>query len=120
MLARFCDSDRTTADGEADPLNPPYFRISRELMENFIHTFRLEYISDDENSRMSTEFKEHVEGVLAPLKTTLANAATRLSEHHASSMEQHENLIKDAHDHFTEASEKFKAALNQQVHVMLK
>jgi hypothetical protein len=35
-------------------------------------------------------------------------------------MEQHEKLIKDAHDHLTEASEQLKAALEQQVHVMLK
>jgi hypothetical protein len=96
----------------AEPLN------SRELMGRVIHTLRLEYISDDENSRMSAEFKEHVKGVLAPLETTLANSATRLEEHHTSSMEQHERLIKDAHDRLTEASENFKAALTQQVHVM--
>jgi hypothetical protein len=89
-------------------------------MGRVIHTLRLEYISDDENSRMSTEFKEHMESVLASLGANLASAVTRLEEHHASSIEQHEKLIKDAHDHFTEASEKFKSALRQQVHVMAK
>jgi hypothetical protein len=89
-------------------------------MGRVIHTLRYEYISDDENSRMSTEFKEHVKVVLAPLEATLASSFTRLSEHHASSLEQHEKLIKDAHDHLSEASEKFKAALDQQVHVMVK
>jgi hypothetical protein len=79
-----------------NPLHPPYFRISRELMGRVIHTMRHEYISDDENLRMSGEFKEHVKDVLAPLEATLANAATRLSEHQKSSMEQHEKLIKDA------------------------
>ncbi len=59
---------RTTAGGEADPLNPPYFRISRELMGRVIHTLREEYNSDDENARMSAEFKEHVKDVLAPLE----------------------------------------------------
>ena len=81
---------------------------------------RHEYISDDENLRMSGEFKEHVRGVLAPLEATLANAAKRLSEHHDLSMEQHEKLIKDAHDHLTDASEQFKEALKRQVHAMLK
>jgi hypothetical protein len=90
-------------------------------MGRVIHTLRYEYISDDENSRMSTEFKEHVKVVLAPLETTVASTFTRLSEHHVSSLEQHnEKLIKDAHDHLSEASEKFKAVLDQQVHVMVK
>jgi hypothetical protein len=70
LLARFYDVGRTTAGGEADPLNPPYFRISQELMGRVIHTLRHEYISDDENARMSAEFKEHMKGVLAPLETT--------------------------------------------------
>jgi hypothetical protein len=68
-----------------------------------IHTLREEYISDDENARMSEEFKEHVKNVLAPLETTLANSATRLEEHHVASMGQHEKLVKDAHDHLAEA-----------------
>ncbi len=49
----------------------------------------------------------------------MANTFTRLSEHHEASLEQHEKLVKDAHDHLSEASEKFKAALDQQVHVMV-
>jgi hypothetical protein len=32
LLARFYDAGLTNDGGEADPLNPPYFRISRELM----------------------------------------------------------------------------------------
>jgi hypothetical protein len=80
LLARFYDPGQTTADGEADPLNPPYFRISRELMGRVVHTLREEYISDDENSRMSTKFIEHVDGVLAPLKAILASAVTKLDE----------------------------------------
>ncbi len=119
LLARFYDAGLTTAGGEADPLNPPYFRISRELMGRVIHTLREEYISDDENVRMSAELK-HMKVVLGPLETTLANSATRLEEHHVASMEQHEKLVKDAHDHLAEASEKFKAALTQQVRVMQK
>jgi hypothetical protein len=132
LLARFYDAGLTTAGGEVDPLNPPYFRISRELMGRVIHTLREEYISDDENVRMSAEFKEHMKVVLGPLETTLANSATRLEEHHVAnsatrleehhvaSMQQHEKLVKDAHDHLVEASEKFKAALTQQLHVMQK
>jgi hypothetical protein len=120
LLARFYDAGRTTAGGEVDPLNPPYFHISRELMGKVIHTLRLEYISDDKNAKMSEEFKEHLKNVLAPLEATLANSATRLEEHHVASMEQHEKLVKDAHDHLTEASGKFKAALIKQVHVMEK
>jgi hypothetical protein len=85
---------------------------------SFIHTLRLEYISDDENSRMSTEFKEHMDDVLAPLEATLASKVTRLDEHHALSVRQHEKLIKETHDCLAEASEKFKLALEQQVHEM--
>jgi hypothetical protein len=89
-------------------------------MGRVIHTLRREYISDDGNARISSEFKEHMKGVLAPLKTTLATSATRLEEHHVSSMKQHERLIKDVHDHLTEASKNCGAALAQQVHVMQK
>jgi hypothetical protein len=118
LLAKFYDVGRTTVGDEMDPLNPPYFRISRELMGRVIHTLCLESISDDEHGRMSEEFKEHVKDVLAPLETTLANSATRLEEHYVASMEQHEKLVKDAHDFLEEASEQFKSALTKQVRVM--
>jgi hypothetical protein len=52
VLSRFCNPGLLKEDGEADPLHPPYFRISRELMGRVIHTMRHEYISDDENLRM--------------------------------------------------------------------
>jgi hypothetical protein len=120
LLAKFYDAGRTTAGGEADPLNPPYFRISRELMGRVIHTLREEYISDDENARMSAEFKEHVKDVLAPLEAILANSAARLEEHHVASMQQHERLIKETHDHLAEASGKYKAALTKEVRLMEK
>jgi hypothetical protein len=118
LLARFYDGGQITTKGETDPINPPYFRISRELMGRVIHTLRREYISDDEHGRMSEEFKEHVEEVLAPLETTLADSAKRLEEQHVASMEQHEKLVKDAHDFLAEASEQFKTALTKQVRVM--
>jgi hypothetical protein len=60
VLAKFYDPGLTMRDGEADPMNPPYFRISRELMGRVIHTLRREYISDDENTKMSKEFEEHM------------------------------------------------------------
>ncbi len=64
----FMMGGQITDEGEADPLNPPYFRISRELMGRVIHTLRQDYISDDELGRMSEEFKGHVKEVLTPLE----------------------------------------------------
>jgi hypothetical protein len=118
LLARFYDVGQVNTKGETDPINPPYFRISRELMGRVIHTLRREYISDDEHGRLLEDFKKHVKDVLAPLETTLVNSATRLEEHHKASMEQHEKVVKDTHDCLVEASEKFKAALTKQVRVM--
>jgi hypothetical protein len=120
LLARFYDGGRVTTKGETDPINPPYFRISRELMGRVIHTLRREYISDDEHGRMSEEFKAHVKEVLTPLETTLVTPATRLEEHLKASMEQHEKVVKDTHDCLVEASEKFKDALTKQVREMEK
>jgi hypothetical protein len=99
LVARFYDPGLTTTDGEADLLNSPHFRISRELMGRVIHTLRREYISDDDDRRMSKEFEEHVKVVLAPLGTAVESTFTRLSKHHAASIEQHEKLIKDSHDY---------------------
>jgi hypothetical protein len=118
LLAQFYDGGRVTTKGETDPINPPYFRISRELMGRVIHTLRREHILDDEHGRLSEEFKEHVKDVLAPLETTLADSATRLEEQHVASMEQHEKLVKDTHDFLAEASKQFKTALTKQVRVM--
>jgi hypothetical protein len=118
LLAPFYDGGRVTTKGVPDPINPPYFRISRELMGRVIYTFCPEYISDDEHGRISEELKEHVKVVLAPLETTLSNSVTRLEEQHVSSMEQHEKLVKDTHDFLAEASEQFKTALTKQVRVM--
>ncbi len=98
VLARFYEDGQVTNKGETDPINPPYFRISRELMGRVIHTLRQEYISDDEHGRMSEEFKEHVKEVLTPLETTLVTSATRLEEHLEASMERHEKVVKDSHD----------------------
>ncbi len=112
LLAKFYDPDLTSTDGEADPFNPPYFRISRKLMGRVIHTLRSEYISDDDNGRMTKEFEEHVNVVLAPLEATLQSTFTRLSDHQAASIDQHEKLVKDAHDHLLEASVKFRQPLS--------
>jgi hypothetical protein len=118
LLAQFYDGGRITTKNEPDPINPPYFRISRELMGRMLHTLRQEYISDDEHGRLSENFMERVKDVLAPLETTLADSAKRLEEHHAASMEQHEKLVKNTHDFLAEASEQYKTALTKQVRVM--
>jgi hypothetical protein len=118
LLARFYDGGQITDEGEADPPNPPYFRISRELMGRVIHTLRQDYISDDELGRMSEEFKGHVKEVLTPLETTLVDSAARLEEHLKTSMDQHEKFVKDTHDSLVEASQKFKDALTKQVRGM--
>ena len=120
LLAWFYDGGQTTDKGEADPVNPPHFRISRELMGRVIHTLRQDYISDDELGKMSEEFKEHVKEVLTPLETTLVDSAARLEEHLKTSMEQHEKFVKDAHDCLVEASGNFKDALTKQVREMEK
>jgi hypothetical protein len=120
VLARFYDGGQVTNEGESDPCNPPYFRVSRELMGRVIHTLRQEYISDAEHGRMSEEFKEHVKEVLTPLETTLVTSSTRLEEHLQASMERHERVIKDSHDYLVEASEKFKDALTKKVREMEK
>jgi hypothetical protein len=85
VLSKFYNSGLFKKDGEADSLNPPYFRISCELMGRVIYTFRSEYISDDENRRMSKEFEEHMKVALATLEATVGSTLTRLSEHHAAS-----------------------------------
>jgi hypothetical protein len=63
VLSRFYNPGLLKKDVEADPLNPPYFRISRELMGRVIHTMHHEYISDDENMRLSKKFEEHVKDI---------------------------------------------------------
>jgi hypothetical protein len=50
---------------------------------SFTPCLRSEYISDDDDSRMSREFEEHVKGVMASLGTAIESTHTRLSEHHA-------------------------------------
>jgi hypothetical protein len=42
LLARFYDGGQITDDGEADPINPPHFRISRELMGRAYRTMSME------------------------------------------------------------------------------
>jgi hypothetical protein len=118
LLAWFYDGGQITAEGEADPNNPPHFRISRELMGRVIHTLRQEYISDDEHGRMSKEFKEYAKEALTPLETTLVDSAARLENNLKASMDQHEKFVKDTHDGLVEASEKFKDALTKQVRWM--
>jgi hypothetical protein len=61
------------------------------------------------------EFEEFMKGVMGSLETAVEGSFQRLSKLHASSVEKHERLIKDAHDQLVEASGKFKEAAERQV-----
>jgi hypothetical protein len=60
-----------------------------------------------------------MKGVMGPFETAVEVTFKRLFDHHASIIEQHEGLIKDAHDQLVEASGKFKEAVERQVDVMV-
>jgi hypothetical protein len=81
LLADFYDPGLKDSNGEADPLNPPYFRVSRELMGMSIHTLRRKYISDDDDRKMSKEFEEYLKDVMAPLET-----AVEVSKRHTTNL----------------------------------
>ncbi len=55
-------------DGWRSRPNEPALFSDLARAGRVIHTLRREYISDDDNMRMSKEFEEHVKVVLAPLE----------------------------------------------------
>jgi hypothetical protein len=119
LLANFYDPGLTTSKGEADPLNPPHYRVSRELMGRIVHTFKRQYISDDDDKKMSAEFEDYLKGVMGSLETVIAESAKQVADHHAISIKRHEGLMKDAHDYLKEAFVKFKDAVERQVDVIV-
>ncbi len=44
----------------SDTADPPYYRVSAEILGRVIHTLKREYITDDDNRRISQALEEHV------------------------------------------------------------
>jgi hypothetical protein len=75
LLAAFYDPGLTTSNGEMDSLNPSHFGVSQELMGRIVHTLRRQYISDDDDKKMSEEFEESLKGVMGPMETAIESSA---------------------------------------------
>jgi hypothetical protein len=71
LLTEFYDPGRTTSNGDKDPLNLPHYRVSRELMGRIVHTFKRQYISQDDDRKMSVELEEYLKGIMGLLETAM-------------------------------------------------
>jgi hypothetical protein len=55
----------------SDTADPPYY-VSAEILSRVIHTLKREYITDDDNRRISQALEEHVNESLADTRTQLS------------------------------------------------
>ncbi len=88
-------------------------------MGRAIHTFKSEYITKDDERRISKELDEHVAAVLENTKNTKASlshgAAAIRARHDRHLLSRHNIMIAVAHDRLKEASQAYNDVVEQQV-----
>jgi hypothetical protein len=89
LLDKFYDPGRTTSNGDVDPLNPPHYR-ENSWGGSCTPSGWSQYISEDDDKRMSAEFEEYLKGVRSSLEAALADSAKQiLADHQTKSIEKH-------------------------------
>jgi hypothetical protein len=80
-----------------DDKDPPYFRVSAELFGRMLHTLGREYISRDDNRKISAELNKHLtpENV-AKVEKAMVEAGKIITDRQQMQMKQHEDMMEQS------------------------
>jgi hypothetical protein len=101
-----------------DDRNPPHFRVSAELFGRMLHTFGKEYISRDDNRRLSTELDEHLKENVAKTIAALNDARKIITDRHQLQLKQHEDMMAQSRQAIEAASLAYHAEMAKQTRIL--
>jgi hypothetical protein len=76
-----------------DDRDPPHFRVSVKLFGRMLHTFGTEYISRDDNRKLSAELDKHLKENVAKATAVLNDARQIIADRHQLQVKQHEDMM---------------------------
>jgi hypothetical protein len=76
-----------------DDRDPPHFRVSAELFGRMLHTLGGEYISRDDNRKLSAELDKHLTENVSKVQGTLDDADKVIVDRHQLQIQQHEDMM---------------------------
>ncbi len=77
--------------------NPPFFCVSAAILGRLIHTFKEEYITQDQERRASAELDIHVGEIIEQAKERMSQDATAIRMRTQNFIDKQGRLIDDAH-----------------------
>ncbi len=75
-----------------DDRDPPHFRVSAELFRRMLRTLGREYISKDDNRKLSAELNKHLTENVAKVQGALDDAGKIITDRHQLLIKQHEDM----------------------------
>jgi hypothetical protein len=114
-------------NGEDDP---PFFCVSAAILGRLIHTFKEEYITQDQERRASAELGIYVDEILAQSKERMTQDATAIRMRTQNFIDKQSRLVEDTnaqceaalaanHARMRDTMRAYGEALNQQLQTVL-
>jgi hypothetical protein len=97
-----------------DDRDPPHFRVSAELFGRMLHTFGNEYISRDDNRRLSAKLDERQKENVALTTAALNDARKIITDRNQLHLKQHEDMMAQSHQAIEAASLAYRAEMGKQ------
>jgi hypothetical protein len=97
-----------------DDRDPPHFRVSAEFFGRMLHTFGTEYISRDDNRRLSTQLDVCLKENVALTNAALNDARKIITERNQLHLQQHEDLMAQSQQAIEAASLAYHAEMAKQ------
>jgi hypothetical protein len=101
-----------------DDRDPSYFRVSAEFFGRMLHTFGTEYISRDNNRKLSTELDEHLKENVAKATAALNDARKIITDRHQLQIKQHEDMIAHSRQAIEAASLAYRVKMAKQTGIL--
>ena len=103
-----------TGPAVPDDRDPPHFRVSAELFGRMLHAFGTEYISKDDNRKLSTELDKHLTENVAKVKSALDDAGKIIADMHQWQIQQHEDMMVKSRQAIEAASLAYRVEMAKQ------
>ncbi len=119
LWAPFYDGGQTRlgSDGsmENDPDDPPFFRVSAELLGRSLHIMKRRYVDDDEKRKTDKDLCDHIESLTLVVKGKMTDAGRIITDGRENLLRKHEELMATTHDRMAEASRLYREAVDKHV-----
>ncbi len=97
-----------------DDRDPPHFRVSAELFGRMLHTLGREYISKDDNRKISAELNKHLAENVAKVQGVLDDAGKIVTDRHQLLIKQHEDMMVQSRQAIEAASLAYRVEMAKQ------